>query len=141
MFDLEEINDPLHGLPVLDLLFLAEPPVKPLGKNVGVHHHGPPHHDVAQGRHSLEEGQVLKGPGDSLGRNTVRFHFFGPLFAFKDDAACVGLIKSVDDVQHGGLSCTIRTDDGHDLARVNLQADVIQGHQSAKRDVDIFCAE
>ena len=49
VLDLEEINDPLYRLSVLDLLFPAETPVNPLRKDVGMHLHGPPHHDVPKG--------------------------------------------------------------------------------------------
>jgi hypothetical protein len=73
------------------------------------------------------EGQILKGPGNSLGGNTVRFHLFGPFLAFKKDAALIGLIKPVDDIQHGGLSGAVGADDGQNLTGIDLKTDPIEG--------------
>ena len=65
----------------------------------------------------------------------------GPLLPFEDDAALIGFIKSVENVQHGGLSRAVGSDDRQDLAGINLQTDIVQGLQTPKRDTDILCAE
>ena len=125
VFDLEEVNDPLHGLPVLDLLFPTETPVKGLGKDIGMHLHGPTHHDVSKGGHPRKQGQILKGPGDSLGRYYARLQTFRPFLPFKEDAALVLHIKPVDDVQQRGLPCAVGADNSKDLAGIDLHTDIV----------------
>jgi hypothetical protein len=106
-----------------------------------VHFLGATHHHVTPGVHAPEKGKILKGPGDSHGGHMVGFHLPGPLLAFKKDVAFISRINAIDDVQHGRFAGTIRPDDGHNLPRIYLQADPIEGLQASETDVYVFHAE
>ncbi len=67
--------------------------------------------------------------------------FLGRSLPSKKMRPSVGVVEAVDDVQHGGLAGAVGTDDGQDLARVDLQADIVQGLQTPEGDADVLRAE
>jgi hypothetical protein len=60
------------------------------------------HHDISQCCHPFEEGNVLKGSGNTKGGNMVRPHGRS-LFPFKEDTAWLWMIDATDHVDHGVL--------------------------------------
>jgi len=97
----------------------------------------PAHHDIIQRRHPFEQGNVLKGSCDPQGCNMVGRHGC-PLFSLKKDAALIGRVKSVDDVQQGCLAGAVWSDDGHDFSGIDLHVDPVEGFQPSKANVYIF---
>ena len=71
------------------------------------------------------------------------FHLAGGVIAH--DALLVeahpavgGGVHTGDDIERRGLSCTVGSDKGHDLALVYLHGQVIHGHHAAELHGDIF---
>ena len=51
----------------------------------------------------------------------------------KPDAAAIGNQAAGDEVQSRGLARAVRTDQADDLARINGEADPVDGRQAAER--------
>ena len=119
-------RDVLGELPVDHLLAPGRPPVQCLPEEVATHLEQPPGHDVVEGAHALEQGDVLKGPGNPKGGNMVGMHS-GPIFSLIEDAAFIRFVKPVDDIQQGCFAGTVWSDDDHNLLGINLYAYLIQG--------------
>src|SRR5262249_61101298 len=123
--DLEEVYDPLHGGPVLELLPPGRPPVDRVEEKAPAHLEQPAGHDVVEHAHALEERDVLEGAGDSQ-RGDVVWLELGPVLALEEDPPLLGLVEPADRVQERGLPRPIRTDDGDDLSPVDVDADLAQ---------------
>ncbi len=72
--EIEKIDDPLHDLPVLDLLpggLRSSSPQEGAGKDPGLHVDVPAQQEVVHDRGVGEELDVLKGAGDPLAGDAV----------------------------------------------------------------------
>ena len=67
--------------------------------------------DVVQDRHPVEEFHFLKGAGDSLGSDHVRFQRQDVL-PLEKDLSLLGAVMGVDAVEQAGLAGAIGPDDG-----------------------------
>ena len=61
--------------------------------------------------------------------------------SLKGHAAVGGRVHTGDDVERRGLTGTVGADEGHDLALVDLQVQVVHGHHAAELHGDIFNRE
>jgi len=146
--------------PVLELKTLQEPigsthgiaflVLGPSGLHDGTDDAGlgaavPGHHDVLQGRHVREQADILKGARQPFGRDTVGFQVVDA-FRFSartadEDIAARGLIDTGDAVEKCGLPGAVRSDQGHDLTRIDGKIDAVQGQQTAEFHAQGFDVE
>jgi hypothetical protein len=68
-----------------------------------------------------------------VGRSEVR--------AAKADATRGGDVHAAEDLQEGGLACTILPDEGVHFARSNAEVDVIEGAHTWELDGDVLDLE
>src|SRR5262249_13955044 len=129
--DLEEVDDPLHEGPVLELLTPRRAPVKRLEQEAAAHLEEPAGHDVVEHAHALEQGDVLKRAGDPE-RGYVRRGHARPVPTLEGDRALVGAVEAADGVEQRRLAGTVRADDGDDLATAHAQAYLIDRDQRAE---------
>ena len=53
------------------------------------------------------------------------------------DGARAWLVHPTDDVEHGGLACTIGSDETQDLTLVDVEREAVEGHDSTEADGDV----
>ncbi len=75
--------------------------------------------------HALEQGDVLECPSNTGCGSLVGPHAAVAL-ALVGDGAFQRPVESVDNVQQGTLSRTVRADDRQDLSLADLEADAIE---------------
>ena len=110
MLDLEEVDDFLDLLAVLQFLAPGRTPIQRLLQEIAFHLQVAPGHQVVEHAHALEQGDVLEGARDALGRGLVRVHVVA-LLAEEGDGAFLRVVDAVDDVQHRALAGAVRADD------------------------------
>jgi hypothetical protein len=59
------------------------------------------------------------------------------VFAAESNAACVGCFQTGNDAQQSGFAATRRAEQGHQLAGVNVEADITQSVKVAKLFVNV----
>jgi hypothetical protein len=80
---------------------------------------------------SGEQFDILKSPADAA------FRYFmgvkaGNRFAIEDDLSDLGTIVAGHAVQQARLSRAVRSDNGQQLARFDVQIDILEGNQPAR---------
>src|SRR5262249_12846873 len=123
LVDAEKADDLLDRLAMLDLLALRWPPMERLPEEIALHPAEPAGHDGVEQAHALEERDVLEGAGDAHGGRLMWAHLATHL-ALVDDLPFLRLVKAVDAVEHRALACSVRSDDGADLAFANVEGHV-----------------
>jgi len=74
------------------------------------------HHNILQDHHISKEFNRLEGSGNPFFCNQMGF-LAVDYFPFKMDCSSCWREDTCDDVEEGGLSCTVWSDDRLDLAR------------------------
>ena len=99
-----------------------------------------PQTDVVQSGHVLEEPDVLEGACDAERGDLVRLGA-GDLAVLEDDAAGRRRKDAGDPVEERGLPGAVRTDEGEDLALLDVERHIVHGHQAAETFRDVVDAE
>src|SRR5215211_1347217 len=89
-------------------------------------------HDVLDGRHRLEEADVLERPRDAGLRDPVRARA-GDVAVLEGDLARGGLVEAGEQVEERGLARPVRADDGDDRALRDVERHLADGEQAAER--------
>ena len=87
-------------------------------------------------RHLEEDPPSLGDQGQSLGNNLMAGYMVQRL-AHELDMAGLAVEQAGNGVQSGGLAGAVGTDQGHDLALIDLKGDALDGVDAAVIDVDI----
>src|SRR5215510_10925049 len=138
--DLQEVDHPLHRRAVRELLAPRRPPVERVEEEVPPHLEEPPRHDVVEHAHTLEEGHVLEGARDTEGGHVEGLEL-GPVAPLEDDAALLGMVEAADGVEQRGLPRPVGSDDGHDLAVMDVHAHVAERLHGAEAHGDALDAQ
>src|SRR5207245_6115589 len=93
-------------------------------------------HEVVDDGHAPEERNVLKGAGHAQGGDAGGREP-GELGAVETDGAPLRVKDAADAVEQGGLARAVGTDDGQDLALLDVEADAAHGLDAAERLRDI----
>src|SRR5271165_5197947 len=101
-----------------------------------LHFQHPSGHEVVEGAHAFEKRDILKSPGDALGRGLMRAHA-AALLPLERDKARRRMIKAVDHVQHRSLARAVRPDDGANLTLADVEADAVQSADAAEVERDV----
>ena len=113
------------------------------------HRLGLPQADVLEGPGHAQPGDLIRGRGEGLRVKSVAlalvllFHFalgvvFDDLCPVKPHRAVGGLVYACDDIEGGGLSRAVGSDEGHDLALVDLQLQIVHSHNAAELHGDVI---
>src|SRR5512136_739122 len=88
-------------------------------------------HHIFKDSHSCGNLCELKGPADSLpvGHKGFESRDFLP---FEDHLPGIGLMKTDDAVEKGGLTSAVRTDQPDDFTLPDLEGDTVVRHHPAK---------
>src|SRR5690606_7032261 len=138
--DFQEIDDVLHPLAVGDFLAFGRAQPQRLGQHAGLHAQVAARHDVVQHAHALEQGQVLEGARNAHFGGAARIHP-GELLFLQQDAAFLGRIDAVDDVQHRALAGAVGADDGADLVLAHVEGYVRQRLDPAEGQGNVLQVE
>ena len=117
------------------LLALGAAEIDRLLQEARAHLEHPPGHQVVEGGHAAEQGDVLERAADALERRLVRAHVAAAL-ALVGDRAFLGPVEAVDDVEHRRLAGAVGADDGADLALQDVEADVGERRDTAEAQSD-----
>ena len=110
---------------------LPRPPIERLHQPGLLHLQHPTGHDVVEGRHALEQGDVLEGPGDALLGRLMRAHLLAG-DALIGDFAFLWVVEAVDNIKHRRLACPVRANDGADFMGLDIKADIGQRLHTTK---------
>ena len=88
---------------------------------------------VVQNRNILKQANVLEGTGNSAAGHIVGL-FADDAFPLELNGAFRGLIYLRQQVKYGRLTGAVRADQTHDLIFFQLEIDIFQGAQAAKRN-------
>src|SRR6266513_3926934 len=138
--DLQEVDDPLDGRAVLELLAAGRTPVEGLQQEAPLHPEKAPRHEVVEHAHALEQGHVLEGAGDAEAGD-VRWLEARAVPTVEDDPSLVGVIEAADHVEQRRLPGAVGTDDGADLAAIDREAHPTQRDERAEADADALHLE
>src|SRR4029453_1488667 len=94
------------------------------------------HHDVVQDGHGPEQRQVLEGAPDAHPGNVVGLRR-EQVAILEGDAAGRGLVEPAQAIEEGGLARPVRADQAHDLARLDVERDVVQRDDAAEADPEL----
>ena len=95
-----------------------------------------PDEHVLEGRHVLEEPNVLKRPADSaLGDRVGRLA--GHVLAVEHDPAGGRPVDAGEHVEERGLARAVRADQRNDRAARNREVDVVRGDETAELLADM----
>jgi hypothetical protein len=83
-----------------------------------------------------EQFDILKSPADAPSRYFMRVKA-GNRLAIEDDLPDLGAIVAGHAVQQARLSRAVRSDNGQQLARFDVQIDILEGNQPAKIQTEI----
>ena len=86
----------------------------------------PADHDVLERGHTREQPDVLERAGDAEGADLVSLEA-PELLTVEGHRAFGRLVDTGEKVEERGLAGTVRTDEGDDLALVDVQVDVRKG--------------
>jgi hypothetical protein len=132
----QQLTGELAGLVVLLVRADAEhgPGEADLALRVRAHHH------VLQQRHRGEQGEVLEGAGDpeagdAMGRSVDQ------VLPTEHHLTRRGLVDPADDVEHGRLAGTVRTDEPADLALLDVERQPVEGDDAAEADRHVLYLE
>ena len=89
------------------------------------------HEHVLDGRHVLEEPDVLEGAADAQRRDLVGAQSHEG-DATEPDGALLRHVEPGEDVEEGGLARAVGADDGRDPALLELEVHVVERGQSAE---------
>ena len=113
------------------------------------HRLGLPQTDVLKGPGHARPGDLIRGRGESLRVKSIAlalvllFHFalgvvFDDLRPVEPHRAVGGLVHAGDDIEGGGLSRAVGSDEGHDLPLVDLQLQIVHSHNAAELHGDVI---
>ena len=92
---------------------------------------------VVEHRHGLEQADVLKRAG-----NAGLYHLIGllavELLTAEVECPLRRHIHTGEQVKDRGLACTVRTDESHELALMDLHVEVRHGLQAAERNAEVL---
>ena len=86
---------------------------------------------VVKHRHAGKQADVLEGAGHAQLGDLVRA-LAGDVLAQERDPALGGLVHAGHHVEGGGLARAVGTDQGHDLALVDVHRQVVHGDDAAE---------
>ena len=132
-----EVDDFFDALAVGDFFALCPPPEERARQHGLPHVDVPRRHQVVQHRGIGVERDILESAGDAQRRAFVGRHA-RDVDAFKADAAGLRRIKAVDAVDEAGFSRAVGSDDGEDLASLDLEVDALQRLDAAKTQRDVI---
>ena len=113
-------------------LFRQRPAVaQHLPHQAPAHLQGAAGHDIVERAHSLEQGDVLEGARDATAGRFEGPHP-RPGAPLEGDGAMIGVIESVDDVEHRGLARAVGADDGADFSLPDVEGNIPQRFDTAK---------
>ena len=95
------------------------------GARIGAEHH------VVEHRHAAPQLDVLERPGDA-GPGDPSLPRGRDIAAAESHAAAVGPGRAGDEIEHRALAGAVRSDQREDFARVEREADLIDGDQAAE---------
>ena len=95
-----------------------------------------PQQQVVHHRGGFKQFDVLESAGNAQ-RSDLVASGLGEFTAFKADAATAGIKDTGNHIQHRGLTCPVRADDGQHLARVNVKTQLCNGPHTTERQRDI----
>src|SRR5207249_8121767 len=121
---------------VRDFLPPAGAPVEHGAQHAVLHVDVATEHEVVDDGHAPEERNVLKGAGHAQGGDAGGREP-GELVAVETDGPLLRVKDAADAVQQGGLARTVGTDDGQDLALLDVEADAADGLDAAERLRDV----
>ncbi len=136
-FDLQEIDDLLDDRALRNLFFLGQAPVHAGRQQARAHVHVAAEQQVVEDGHAREQTQVLERSRDADACCLMRFAA-QDRDAVEFDASALRPIQAADRIQQAGLARAIGTDDGRDLASLDVDADARQGDHSAKAQMNTF---
>ena len=120
---------------MLDLLRQRRAVAQHLPQKAPAHLQCAASHNIVERAHSLEQCDVLKGASDAATGRLERLHpGAGP--PLEGDGAMIGMIETVDDVEHRGFAGAVRSDDGANFALPDIKRNVRQRFHAAKRQRD-----
>src|SRR5262245_37295365 len=131
MLDLQEIDDRLDHAAMVDFLAAGRTIMDELVKEVCMHLQDSARHDVVERRHPFEERDVLERAGHAVHRRIARPHPFISV-PLEHDGAALRLVEAVDDIEHRRLAGAVRTDDGADLAALDIERHVANDLDTAE---------
>ena len=79
---------------------------------------------IVKNRHIFEKTDVLEGSCDS-GLVDLNGAFSGQLFAIQENSAVICLVDTGQQVEDGGLTCAIRSDEAVKLSLFDGQAEIV----------------
>ena len=135
--DLEEVDDALDELPMPDLLLLRGAEVQGVGEEAVLHLEQAAGHDVVEGAHAPEQGDVLERPGEAEPRDLEGLEM-GPVLPLEQDAPARRPVEPADHVQHRGLAGAVRPDDREHLPGMHREADVVERGDPAEAEQDVL---
>src|SRR5215204_6327196 len=137
---LQEVDDVFDAPAVLDLFAQRRAVADELPEEAPAHLERASGHDVVERRHAFEQGDVLERAGDAVARRLEWPHPCArrPL---EGDAALLGRVEAVDDVEHRGLAGAVRADDGANFAATDIERDIAQRLHAAEGERDVIGCE
>ena len=96
--------------------------------------------DIVAHRHGLEEGKILKSPTNPETGDTMAWQLQQTL-ACEVNGAAAGLIKATQTIEERRLAGAVRADQAADLPGLNIERDIVQGHDPAEVHRQSFDAE
>ena len=94
-------------------------------------------HDVVENGHAFEQSDVLERASDALTRDLIGFQLRAR-FAFVQNLTLLRDVKARNDVQHRRFPGAVRADDGANFAFADVKRDVLDRHNAAKAQGDVF---
>src|SRR5215472_3664405 len=122
---------------MLDVFFHRRAPIQSLEEKVGFHLELAPGHDVIQDAHTLEQRNILERASDAQLGDLVGLEL-GAILSSEEDPAPRGAAEAADRVHHRCLAGAVGTDNREDFSVVNIEADPVDGLNSAEIDLQIL---
>ena len=96
--------------------------------------------DVVAHRHGLEQGKILKRPTDPETGNAMARQLQQTL-ACEVNGAGAGLIEAAQTIEERRLAGAVRADQAADLPGLDIERDIVEGHDPAEAHRQSFDAE
>ena len=97
-------------------------------------------HDVLEHGQAREQGQVLEGPGDPELGDAVGGHL-EELLVLEVDPAAGRLVDPRHDVEERRLAGAVGPDQAADLAPLDGEGELVEGHDAAEADAHVTHVE
>ncbi len=129
-FDLDEFDDPLHGLAVADLLLPHARQKKHLGERRGADARVPAGEQVVEHGHVAEQFAVLERARQAHSRDLVR-RPPADVFAAKADRS-LAAVDAADAVERAGLAGAVGADQREQLAGPHAERHIVEHREPAE---------